>query len=229
MGRTEEDGVNGSVVNILKNLYSGQEAAVRVEQELSVWFTIEKGVRQGCLVSPMLFNFYSEEVMRQSTEDLSWVGVNVSGRKLNNLRFADDIVLIATSPERPLLDEVDRVSSEYQLEISTKKTKTMVATRAPEQISIQCRGVKLDQVERFKYLGSIIEQKADGSHEINALWKDRSLHKSIKLKLLKTLVWLVALYECETWTLRTAETNKLRTLEMLCYRRALDQLDCPPY
>ena len=120
-------GVNGSVVNILKNLYSGQEAAVRVEQELTECFTIEKGVRQGCLVSPMLFNFYSEEVMRRATEDLSWVGVNVSGRKLNNLRFADDIVLIATSPERlqSLLDEVDRVSSEYQLEISTKKTKTI--------------------------------------------------------------------------------------------------------
>ena len=235
MGYAEEDGSKWIYSEYTKEFVQwtriSSQSRARAE-----WFTIEKGVWQGC-VSPMLFSFYSEEVMQQSMEDLSWIGVNVSGKKLNNLCFADDIVLITTSPERlqSLLDEVDQVSSEYQLEISTKKTKTMVATRVPEQISIQCRGVKLDQVEWFKYLGSIIEQKADGSHEIkaqlgaaqvtlrslNALWKDCSLHKSIKLKLLKTLVWPIALYRCETWTLRVAETKKLRTFEMLCYRYAL--------
>jgi hypothetical protein len=164
-------GVSGTVVNLLKNLYKGQEATVRVENHLTDWFTIKKGLRQGCLVSPMCFNFYSEEVMRRAADELSWIGISVSGREVNNLRFADDIVLIATSPERlqRLLDEVDRISNEFQLEISTKKTKVMTATREPEQLNILCRGVKLVQVDKFKYLGAIIEQTADCSHETRVL------------------------------------------------------------
>jgi hypothetical protein len=162
----------------------------------------------------MCFNFYSEEVMRRAADELSWIGISVSGREVNNLRFADDIVLIATSPKRlqRLLDEVDRIFNELQLEISTKKTKVMAATREPEQLNILCRGVKLVQVDKFKYLGAIIEQTADCSHEIRArlgtarsalkslstMWKDSALNKSIKLKLLKTLVWPVALHGCET-------------------------------
>jgi len=63
-------GVNGRVVDLLSNLYNRQEAAVRVEDELTEWFSILKGVRQGCLVSPMCFNFYSKAVMRQSVDDL---------------------------------------------------------------------------------------------------------------------------------------------------------------
>jgi hypothetical protein len=185
----------------------------------------------------MCFNFYSEEMMRRTADELSWIGISVSGREVNNLRFADDIVLIATSPERlqRLLDEVDRISNEFQLEISTKKTKVMAATREPEQLNILCRGVKLVQVDKFKYLGAIIEQTADCSHEIRArlgtarsalkslstMWKDSALNKSIKLKLLKTLVWPVALYGCETWTLRAADTARLMAFEMTCYRRAL--------
>ena len=91
-------GVNGRVADLLSNLYSRQQAAVRVEDELTEWFSILKGVRRGGLVSPMCFNSYSEAVMRQSVDDLSWIGVNISGKYLNNLRYADDIVLIATSP-----------------------------------------------------------------------------------------------------------------------------------
>ena len=88
-------GLHRRTVSTLKSLYEHQKAAVKVEGELSDWFRVGKGVRQGCLVSPVTFNLYSEEVMRHSVDEQEWIGVTVSGRTINNLRFADDIVLIA--------------------------------------------------------------------------------------------------------------------------------------
>jgi len=89
-------GLNGSTVDTLRSLYEGQQAAVRVESEITDWFAIGKGVRQGCLISPLSFSCYSENVMRESVDEFTWIGVTVSGRTINNLRYADDIVLIAT-------------------------------------------------------------------------------------------------------------------------------------
>ena len=90
-------------------------------------------------------------------------------------------------------------------------------------------------MDKFKYLGSIIKQKADNSYEIKArlgaarsafrslttIWKDRALNKAIKLKIPKTTVWPVAVYGCESWTLRAADSKRLQILEMSCYRRML--------
>ena len=96
----------------MQRLYEEQQASVRVDGTLSDWFAIKKGVRQGCLVSPVSFNCYSEYIMRESAGDLTWIGVTSSGRTINNLRYADDIVLIAQSPEalQTLLDKVEAVS-----------------------------------------------------------------------------------------------------------------------
>ncbi|CAH1258963.1 Hypp2117 [Branchiostoma lanceolatum] len=165
----ETMGVSRHLVQLLSNLYRDQQAAVRVEEDLTEWFEVKKGVRQGCLLSPMCFNFYSEAVMRESVEEQPTIGVNISGRNINNLRFADDIALIATSPEglHELLDSTDSTSSEYQLEISTKKTKVMAVAKEPTQVTATCRGEQLQQVPRFKYLGSTLEHTASCSHEIN--------------------------------------------------------------
>ena len=98
------------------------------------------------------------------------------------LSIADDVVLIATSPERlhALIDEVDRLSKEFKLEIGTSKTKIMATTNEPQQLLIRCRGKLLPKVDKFKYLGSIIEQKADCSYEIRArLGATRSAFKSL--------------------------------------------------
>ena len=110
------------------------------------------------------------------------------------------------------------------------------ATNCPcDELSGCRRREPLAQVEKFKYLGAIIEQKADCSYEIRArlgtassafrslttVWKDRALNKAIKLKILKTIVWPVALHGCESWTLRAADINRLQALEMSCCRRML--------
>ncbi|KAI8493303.1 hypothetical protein Bbelb_293070 [Branchiostoma belcheri] len=166
-------GVSRYLVNSLQQLYRRQQAAVRVEDELTDWFQVTKGVRQGCLVSPICFNFYSEAVMRESAGELSWIGVNISGRTVNNLRFADDIALIATLPERlqELLDLVNTVSLQYRLEISTKKTKVMAATKQPTVLRIFCQGVQLEQVSTFMYLGAIIDETAGSSREFSCMAK----------------------------------------------------------
>ncbi|CAH1277626.1 Hypp9718 [Branchiostoma lanceolatum] len=190
-----------SNVRILMEKASESNAAVRVEEELTDWFEVTKGVRQGCLVSPIYFNFYSDAVMRESAGELSWIGVNISGRTINDLRFADDIGLIATSPERlqELLNLENTVSMEYSLEISTKKTKVPI----------------------FKYLGAIIDETAGSSREISArlgaartalssletIWKDRALQISTKLRVQKALVWPVVIYGCEAWTLHAKDTQ----------------------
>lgn len=87
--------------------------------------------------------------MRYSADEMKWARVRIDGREINNLHYEHDIALIAASPKRvqKLVDEVDKFSSEYNLEINAKKTKVMSATRNPEQLSIKCRGITLSQVE----------------------------------------------------------------------------------
>ena len=111
----------------------------------------------------------------------------------------------------------------------------MATTNEPQQLLIRCRGELLAQVDKFKYMGSIIEQKADCSYEIRArlgaarsafrslttVWKNRAPNKTIKLKMLKTIVWPVAVYSCESWTLRVPDSKRLQAFEMSCYRRML--------
>ena len=230
-------GVCTSIIRLMKSLYAEQLAAVKVEKETSEWFKFGKGTRQGCLASPMLFNFYSEEIMRRSVDELNWIGINISGKNINNLRYADDIVLISTSKEglQDLINEVERVSAELLLEINTKKTKVMAMTREPEVLDIRCRNTRLEQVLHFKYLGAMVEHTAGVTKEIKArlgaarsalgsldsFWGHRSISNSTKLKLVKTLVWPIALYGCESWTLLKADTARLHVFEMRCYRRML--------
>ena len=71
-------GLNGSIVDIVQRLYENQQAAVRVESEITDWFKIGKGVRQGCLISPLSFNCYSEHVMRESADEFTWIGVTIA-------------------------------------------------------------------------------------------------------------------------------------------------------
>jgi len=97
--------------------------AVRVESEITDWFKIGKGVRQrqGCLISPLSFNCFSEQVMKESVDEFTWIGVTISGRTINNLRYADNIVLIATLQEalQRLMNKLSTVSHKYGLEINT--------------------------------------------------------------------------------------------------------------
>ena len=93
---------------LLRNLYSGQEATVRTGHETTDWFQIGKGVDQGCILSPCLFNLYAEYIMRNAGLEEAQAGIKIAGRNINNLRYADDTTLMAQSGEelRSLLMKV---------------------------------------------------------------------------------------------------------------------------
>ena len=84
---------------VLRNLYSGQEATVRTGHGTIDWFQIRKGVCQGCILSPYLFNLYAEYIMRNAGLDEAQAGIKIAGRSINNLRYADDTTLMAESEE----------------------------------------------------------------------------------------------------------------------------------
>ena len=116
----------------------------------------------------MSVNCYSERVLRESADELNDIGIKVSGRIINNVRYADDIVLIATSPDdlQKLLDNVDEVTRKFGLEISTRKTKVMTAANEKIPLHIHCNGELLEEVERFCYLGSVSTEGNDSSADI---------------------------------------------------------------
>ena len=94
-------GIPDHLTCLLRNLYAGQEATVRTGHGRKDWFQIEKGVRQGCILSPCLFNLYAEYIMRNTGLDEAQAGIKIVERNINNLRYADDTTLMAESEEGP--------------------------------------------------------------------------------------------------------------------------------
>ena len=95
----KEMGISDHLTCLLRNLYAGQEATVRTGHETRDWFQIGKGVCQGCILSPCLFNFYAEYIMRNAGLEEAQAGIKIAGRNINNLRYADDTTLMAESKE----------------------------------------------------------------------------------------------------------------------------------
>ena len=92
-------GIPDHLTCLLRNLYAGQEGTVRTGHGTTYWFQIGKGVRQGCILSPFLFNFCAEYIMRKSGLEETQAGIKISGRNINHLRYADDTTLMADSEE----------------------------------------------------------------------------------------------------------------------------------
>ena len=95
----KEMGIPDHPTCLLRNLYAGQEATVRTGHGTTDWFRIGKGVHQGCILSPCLFNFYAEYIMRNARLDEAQAGIKIAGRNINNLRYADDTTLVAKIKE----------------------------------------------------------------------------------------------------------------------------------
>ena len=92
-------GISDRLTCLLRNLYAGQEATVRTGHGTTDWFQIGKGIGQGCILSPCLFNFYAEYIMRNAGLEEAQAGIKIAGRNINNLRYADDTILMAESEE----------------------------------------------------------------------------------------------------------------------------------
>ena len=114
---------------LLRNLYADQEATVRTGHGTTDWFQIGKGVCQGCILSPGLFNFYAEYIMRNAVLEEAQAGIMIAGRNINNLRYVDDTTLMAGSEEElnSLLMKVKEESEKVGLKLNNQKTKTMAS------------------------------------------------------------------------------------------------------
>ena len=99
MENSERDGIPDYLTCLLRNLYAGQEATVRTGHERMDWFQIGKGVCQGCILSPCLFNLYAEYIMRNAGLEEVQAGIKIAGRNISNLRYANDTTLMAESEE----------------------------------------------------------------------------------------------------------------------------------
>ena len=95
----KEMGLSDHLTCLLRNLYAGQEATIRTSNGTMDWYQIRKGVPQGCILSPCLFNLYAEYIMQNARLDEVQAGIQIAGRNINNLRYADDTTLIAESDE----------------------------------------------------------------------------------------------------------------------------------
>ena len=158
-------GIPDHLTCLLRNLYAGQEATVRTGHETTDWFQIWKGVCQGCILSPCLFNIYTEYIRRNTGLDEAQAGIKIPGRNINNLRYADDTTLMAESEEelKSLLLKVKEESGKVGLKLNIQKTKIMASGPIT---SWQIDGETVETVSDFIFLGTKITADGDCSHEI---------------------------------------------------------------
>ena len=203
---------------LLRNLHAGQEETVRTVYRTTDWFQIGKGVHQGCILSPCLFNLYAGYSMRKAELEEAQAGIKTPGRNINNLRYADDTTLMAESKEelKSLLMKVKEESEKVDLKLNIQKTKFMASGPIT---SWQIDGETVETVADFILGGSKITADGDCSHEIkrplllgrkvttnlDSILKSRDVTLSTKVRLVKAMVFPVVMYGFESWTVKKAE------------------------
>ena len=149
----------------MRNLYAGQEATVRTGHGTTDWLQIAKGVCQGCILSPCLFNLYAEYITQNAGLEEVQAGIKIAGRNVNNLRYADDTTLMAEGEEelKSLLMKVKEESGKVGLKLNIQKTKIMASSPIA---SWQIVGETVETVRDFIFLDSKITADGDCSHEV---------------------------------------------------------------
>ena len=169
----KEMGIPDHLTCLLRNVYAGQEATFRTGHGTTDWFQIGKGVCQDCILSPCLFNFYAEYIMRNTGLEEAQAGIKIARRNINNLRYADDTILMAESGEelKSFSMKVKEESEKVALKLNIQKTKIMASGPI---ISWQIDGETMETVSDFIFMGSKITVDNDWSHEIKTLtpWKE---------------------------------------------------------
>ena len=208
MENSERDGKTRPLELILRNLYAGQEATVRTRHGTTDWFQIGKGVGQGSILSPCLFNLYAEYIMRNAELEEAQAGIKTAGRNINNLRYADDTTRMAESEEelKSLLIKVKEENEKVGLKPNIQKTKIMASGLIT---SWEIDGETVETMTDFILGGSKITADGDCSREtkrhlllggkamtnLDSILKSRIIacqQKSVysKLWFLSSLVWM---------------------------------------
>ena len=218
-------GMPSKVINIVKDMYNNNRCCVRHAGSLSEWFTVQTGVRQGCIISPLLFLITIDFVMRKATADkqrgLVWGLFN----RLEDCDFADDIALLSHTYTdiQEKTDRVAQTAKKVGLKIHPSKTKVMkVKTKSTQHVAVS--GEQLEEVPHFKYLGSIISAENNIEKEVSSriglaaqafkklsnIWRSTSLSIRTKLSIYCSNVRSVLLYAAETWRINKRLESRLR-------------------
>ena len=221
-------GVPDHLTCLLRNLYAGQEATVRTGHETTDCFQIGKGVRQGYILLPWLFNLHAEYIMRNAGMDEAQAGIKIARRNVNNLRYADGNTLNGRKwRTKKSHDESKR--GEWKSWLNIQKTKIMASSPI---ISWQIDGETVETVADFIFLGSKIIADSDCSHEIkrclllgkkvmtslDSIFKSRNITLPTKVHLVKAMVFPVVMYGWESWTVKKAEHWRIDAFELLCIK-----------
>lgn len=234
----KEADLDSKDIQIIRELYWQQVAEVKLgEDQKTEIFEISKGVRQGCILSPILFNMYLEKIFSLALEDEE-IGIRVNGTRVSNLRYADDSAIITENmgDMQRIIDKIDQIGREFGVRINVGKTKLMTVKKnqTPENDLVINQTI-VEKVTSFKYLGSTINTKLDCDEEIkircgmaratfqklNKILLHRSFPLDLRIRVVKCYVWPVLLYGSETWSMKTKSMNRLEAVEMWTLRRML--------
>ena len=185
---------------------------------------IGRGVRQGCCLSPILFNLYSKCLTKEALDGLG--DFNIGGQIIQTVKYADDLVLMAKEETvlQGIIDKLIEIGSCYGMEMNVEKTKVMRILKEPSPVTIMIDQKQLENVECFKYLGSMLTIDGRCVREIKsriamakaAFSKKKTLFTSkldlnLRKKLVKCYIWSMALYGDATWMLRAADQKYLKS------------------
>ena len=198
-------GIPDYLTYLLRTLHAGQEATVRTGHGTTDWFQIGKGVHQGCIFSPCLFNLYAEYIMRNAGLDEARAGIKISRRNINNIRYADDTLMAESKEQKSLL--MKEKSEKVGLKFNIQKTKIMASGPIT---SWEIDGETVETVSDFILGGSKITADGDCSHEIkrslllgrkvmsnlDSIFKSRDITLPTKVHLVKAMVFPVVMYGC---------------------------------
>ena len=192
-------------------------------------------MRQGCLLSPTLFNIFLDRIIADALEDLEGT-VSIGGRTITNLRFADDIDGLYEQ-ERELIKLVNHfgeASSAHGMRTSAEKTTLMTNNTNGISTDNTIDNKKLETVRSFKYLGAIVSDEGSKPEvlsriaqttaavtKLKVIWNDKNLAISSKVRLMRSLAMSIYLYTSETWTITAGIERRIQALEMRCFRKLL--------
>ena len=229
-------GFPDKIVDIIRNMYEHSRSAVRMNGTIGEWFKVVTGVRQGCILSPLLFAIVIDWVMNRANcreAGITWV----DGKKLSDLDFADDIALICDNHAdmQDLTNKVENEAAKVGLQLNGTKCKVMVGGDFVDSTDIQAAGTHLEVVDDFCYLGSYIAGNGGCEKEVKVrigkaaanfgklldVWKTKTISLPVKVKLYESLILSTLLYSAELWPITVTAMKKLEAAHHRWQRKLL--------
>ena len=221
--------VDPKIVRILENLYNDTECAVVIDGQLTAWFEVHVGLRQGCLLSPTLFNIFLEFVMKE-VKDVENT-LNLTDSLSLDIRYADDTTLLSAIFDKLSLTtkQLDDACRKWGMKINGAKCKVL----SPENTPIILDGNEVEHVQNFVFLGSSLpDTSGDVQRRISLaatafgrlrknIWNCRNISRNLKVRLFNALILPIATYASETWTLKQEDIRLLQSFEMRGLRAIL--------